>query len=342
MDFSFGELMRMVEDFDLEGFLRDHGFDQLNAHNGSEWLGPCPTCGKEKLAVDFEKRAWHCFVCQEYEESWDATDRRFKRRPVRGAGGLIALIELLEGCDAREAIDFIHDQVMSGDIRELAIPLPKREEPSGSRPAPMPEGARPIHAPLPYMLKRGITMEDVQQYGLFWCASGKYRNRIVFPVWEKGQLLYWQARAMYEKDALPSDMKFIKSLNPKAEPGMVVSSEVLMNIELASRYPRVCVVEGPMDLIRSGPDTVCTFGKQISPTQVDRLRAHGVTAIDLMWDSDASMEMVNAAPWLSTFFDVRVIFLPQPYDPGDLTREQLWAYRRAGIGSRSLGSLTVL
>lgn len=348
-DFSYAELMRLIEDFDLESYLLEHSFEQLNAHNGDEWLGHCPGCGKEKCAVDVGKRAFHCWVCQEYEESWDDHEKRFRKRPSRGAGGLIALVEWLDEVEPAEAIQIIYEQTRGGDLREL--PEPKQikavlETGLASEIAP-PENWTDIHSPLPYMLKRGITMNDVRLFGLLWCPAGRYRNRIVFPVWEKGRLLYWQARAMWEKhDQFVG--KFIKALNPPTTPGAVVSSEVLMNLDTAAKFPRVAVVEGPMDVIRTGPDAVCTFGKAISNAQVKRLLDAGVKGLDLMWDGPtpeepdgAHPEMVQVTPWLSTFFDVRLVLLPQG-DPGDWTREHLNYYRAHGIPAHHLSPLAVL
>lgn len=349
-DLSYAELMRLIDDFDLEGYLQEHGFRQLNAHHGDEWIGPCPGCGKEKCAVDADKRAFHCWVCQEYEDRWDDHEKRFRRRPVRGAGGLIGLIEWLDEIDTADAIQLIYQETAGGDLRELAAPKQLKqvlESGLATEVAP-PENWRSIESPLPYMLKRGITMDDVRMFGLFWCSGGRYDNRLVFPVWEGGRLLYWQARAMWEKSDLLPGSKFIKSLNPPSTPGAVVSSDVLFNLDTARLYPRVAVTEGPIDAIHAGPSAVCTFGKQISNAQVQRLLQANVCAIDLMWDGPtpseplgAQPEMVKAAPWLSTFFDVKLIFLPQD-DPGSYSRDHLDWFRAQGVPAQFLSPLAVL
>lgn len=335
---SFAELMAAIDQFDVEDYLSDKGFRALRPE---EWVGTCPVCHKDdKLAVNVEKKTFHCWVCQEYESTWDAHSGMMRRKPVSGAGGLIKLIEWLEEVETSDAIQQILESFGHGDMSELPANLVQQvAEAADSGRAPTilpPEFATPIHSPLPYMLKRGITMDDVRTYGLFWCSDGRYRNRLVFPVWEDGHLVYWQARAMYEKHEVQHG-KFIKALNPPSQPGGAVSSDVLMNLDLASRYPRVAIVEGPMDVIKTGPDAVCTFGKQLHPRQLQRLRSRGVTSVDLMWDGPtptepdgAHLEMLAIAPQLSSFFDTKLVFLPHG-DPGDWDRESLWQFRAAGI-----------
>lgn len=350
MKFSYADLLSAVDDFDIEGYLLDHGFQPLGTKK-EEWIGTCPICGKEKLAVDVVKRGFHCWVDQEFEDYWDEREGMFKRRPVKGAGGVVALVKLLDGLETREAIRLITERSVFGngikelpDFRVVEAVLDANEAPA----IPPPDGWRPITEPLPYMLKRGISMEDVRTFGLFWCAEGRYRNRIVFPVWEDQKLIYWQARAMWEAEDHPPGQKFTKALNPERVSGAVVSSECLMNLDMACRFPRVAIVEGPMDAIRTGPDAVCTFGKQISPSQVRRLLMRGVTAIDFMYDGPkgkepdgAWPEMIKAAPWLSTFFDVKLVFLPHG-DPADWTRDQLDFHRAVGVPAGNLSTLSIL
>jgi hypothetical protein len=95
-------------------------------------------------------------------------------------------------------------------------------------------------------------------------------------------------------------------------------------------YPRVAVVEGPMDCVRAGADAVCTFGNQISGTQIGKFLAAGVRALDLMWDWDARQKIILAAPLLSSLFDLRLVFLDRG-DPADHTRDELRWFRDAAL-----------
>lgn len=311
-----------IQRFDLVGYLQDHGAEPLRG--SVEWVLPCPICGKDKLTVNVGKRAWHCWVCQQFQASGDG-----RWEAVRGAGGLLDLIQVLDHVDRRTAVDVVLSAAFMrpGELAtvpqgDMVMALAECYQPAAQ--IQPPEGWRPIDGILPYMMRRGITLDDVRAFGLFWCETGRYANRLVFPVWEDGRMVYFQARAMW--DPPPGTKGFRKALNPPATEDAAVSTQVLMNLDQARQYPRVAVTEGPMDCLRAGVDAVCTFGKTISGTQIAKLCRAGVQAIDLMWDADARAEMMHWASVLSGLFDVRLVFLPAG-DPADYSREQLWAMR---------------
>jgi len=356
----FAEISSLVDSFDLEAYLEDRGFRRLTARSG-EWVGDCPHCRKEKkIAVNVSRRRWHCWVCQKIEESFDQQQQRWRRRCTFGGGGVVKLIRWLENCEFTEAISILtHHQVwMKGSIQtvESEIMLEAVLDTEDHLPIPPPEGWSPILYQMPYLARRGVTLEDVQAYGLVWCPTGRYRDRLIFPVWEGSRLVYWQARAMFEAEDCPPGHDFRKALNPPrmrdsaGNPiqGYAVSTECLMNLDRACSYARVAVVEGPMDLIRTGPDSVCTFGKAISPAQIARMVRRGVQAVDLIWDGPtpkepqgAHREMLHVAPWLSLFFDLRLVFLPYG-DPADHSREKLAMYRAVGVAPSTLSRTAYL
>jgi hypothetical protein len=325
-------LREAIQSFDLESWLVGHNADVGN----SEWVMDCPKCGKHNLSVNVRRKVWHCWTCERYE-----TTPEGYRRATQGAGDLVKLLELVEGVDRSQAINSILNgviflyrdikQLPSDDLRNQFL-----EAVYDPLPVTPPEAWCSIDEVIPFMDSRGITLDDVQAFGLGWCEAGRYAGRFIFPVWENGSLLYFQARAMWQPK---SGQKYLKSLNPPAVPGNAVSSDVLMNLDQARHYPRVAIVEGPTDLVRTGPDAVCTFGKRITAAQIGRLLRAGVRAVDLMWDSDAREEMVATAPLLEALFDTRVIFLPDG-DPGDYSRMYLSMARQQAASSQTVSILS--
>lgn len=312
-----------IERFDIEAYLIDHHGEPTRKAN--EWAVNCPNCLKDKIAVNTQTKIWHCWVCQHYENVGGG-----RYEAVEGAGGLLDLIMLLDEVDRKAAAELVlaaafmrpDDLQALPDVSFLAeLEVSRHNE---AREIAYPPFWKLIHQQLPYMTQRRITMEDARHFGLFYCDAGRYANRLVFPVWENGRFVYFQARAMWDP---PEGTKgFRKALNPPATDGAAVSTDVLMNLDYACRYPRVAIVEGPTDCVMAGPDAVCTFGKTISGTQMGKLHASGVTALDLMWDADAKSEMIRWGSVLSTLFDVRLVFLPHG-DPGNYTRQQLNWFR---------------
>lgn len=335
--------------FDLEAWLRAHGARRAGR---GQWVIVCPTCGKRKLTVDLERGIWHCWVCQDYR-----VDDQGKKRAVRGAGDLASLLVLVDRMGLGQALALVETARDPGLRHQSVARLAPPPAPAGWRhlvdglpslvDIPPPEGWQPIDRveDWPYLVRRGLTMGHVRRLSLVVCPAGRYAGRVVFPVLEDGRLVYWQARAMWEREAHPSGVgPFLKALNPPFDGG-AGKSDVLLGLDVARRYPRVALVEGPFDHAKAGPSSVCTFGKEISHAQILRLRAAGVRALDLMWDGPSATEsqgawpeMVRAAAQLSGLFDVRLVRLPYG-DPGIYDEQENDAFRARALPAAEFGRL---
>jgi hypothetical protein len=360
---SDDELTLALQRFDLQAYCREAGAVRAGR---SEWLLECPKCLKEKLSVNLLDRTWRCFVCEKYGRGPDG-----KMHAVEGAGGVFRLVQWLEGLSpsatARTIIDGSRPKWL--DPNELpALPPGEERITSWERiPTGLPEGCLPIDGTLPYMLERGISFEDAKSFGLGWCRTGWLANRLVFPVWEQGRCLFWQARAMWTKEEHAQwhpDRKYRKTLNPAVyycgachlpfpegatrcglcgAPQQYGSADVLGNLEQAARHPRVAICEGPTSGIRAGPSAVWTFGKVLHPQQTALLVKYRVQAVDFMWDGPtpteplgAWTEMIQAAAQLAPLIpDIRLVFLPRG-DPGDWPRDHLDWFRSTARAHSSI------
>lgn len=334
------DLTIAIDAFDALAYVQERGADE---EQPGQWALDCPTCGRRKLIVDVKKKVWHCWFCQQKARIW--TTSGYKERVIAGAGSLVDLIQLLDDVPRQEAVQVIlMGNVSAVDLAQLDAQLEAPLPPKGQAPEiPWPPFAQDIVGTLSYCEQRGITPQDVQAFKLRWCPAGKYANRLVFPVFEAGRLVYWQARAMWSP---AQGEHFVKSLNPwRSGPLDTVSGDVLLNLDQARQYPEVVITEGPIDAIHVGPDAVCSFGKKLSSTQVAKLIRAGVRRVALMWDGPtqkepggAYQEMASVASIIAPQFDsVRVVRLPQG-DPGDWPRAQLRAFLDRysyQVGSRS-------
>ena len=343
------DLALALRRFDLPKYLEQHG---VVGTNNQEWLLRCPACHKEKLSVNIATRLWRCFVCE----------RQIGHRRV-GAGDVFSLIKWLDDAPNSQAARTVFAHQREFHQNQEHLPETPRQTPQSTStvtartPTNLPDGTIRIDGILPYMRQRGITFEDAQQFGLGVCHSGWVANRLIFPVWKGGKCIYWQARAMWEKDEhekLYPGTRYRKTLNPPVNfcsacklpfpdgrkscalcnaPQQYGSADVLWNLEQASQHPRVAICEGPTSAIRTGVSAVCTFGKVLHPAQVTALLEAKVKAVDFMWDGPsptepdgAIPEMLKAAAMLSPLMDVRLVLLPQG-DPGDYPREDLHKFR---------------
>lgn len=337
------EISLLLKRFDLDRYLAE--FPSTSA-GSSEVMLVCPLCREEKLSVNRKTGQWRCFRCNRF-----AVNPFGKKVATAGAGGLLRLVKLLEGLTTAQAIERMEQFVSraSGSPTEI----PDAGFLSGSErvelfPTGLPKDCVAVDGILPYMAKRRISLEDAKLFGLGWCATGWTANRLIFPVWERGQCIFWQARAMWEKaEHVPRPRRrrdgsldkdaYRKTINPKAQRDGVHyygAADVVYNLEQAARYPRVAICEGPTSAIRVGPSAVGTFGKALNLAQIARMVRAGVRAVDFMWDGPSPKEpegawpsMVPAAYQLAPFMDVRLVFLPRG-DPGDYTREEN-AYMRS-------------
>jgi hypothetical protein len=316
------KLLRAIEAFDLIEYLGRYDTEWLQ---GTERALVCPFCDKRKLIVNVEKRAWHCWYCE-------------KLRPD-AHGGLLDLIQLLEGAARDQAVDRVLDGFHGSFGLEKVEDLPAD---SGFRSLekvteiPLPNHCLRVtdHTGiLPYCERRGISRWDAECFGLVWCTRGKYKNRLIFPVWEDHRIVYWQARAMWEKEDHGAG-RYTKSLNPPKTEGAAGSGDVLYNLHQARQYPSVVITEGPIDAIHVGPDAVATFGKRLTPIQIGKLVRAGVSRVELMWDGPTEREphgawpeMFSVTKQLRELFQVRLVFVPKG-DPGDYTRDQNTWFRQ--------------
>lgn len=322
-------LDRAINQFDLVSYVRRYNPTPTQP---GEVTMRCPRCGKDdKLVINTTKKTWHCWICERYEM------RGGRKIPIEGAGGVVSLIQVLEGLPKHAAIQVLEAgqrfEPVHLDFLEDFSPRPGKAPQLQATEIPLPEGSRAIHGILPYCRKRGIMTEDVRDFGLWYCDSGRFANRLIFPVFENRRLVYFQGRAMWGPQ--PGEEHFLKSLNPPKTPGAAVSSEVLFNLDVARQYPRVAIVEGPIDAIHAGSSAVATFGKKISITQIMKLKYAGVREVDLMWDGPSETEprgaweeMGRYAGMLAGLFRLRLVYLPRG-DPGDYPREHLDGYRDA-------------
>ena len=338
------DLSLAIVRFPLEEYVMSRGGDFVSS---KEWLMACPHCGREKLTVNLDKRTWRCFLCEEYVGGGRA------KLAKRGAGGIYKLVLWLEGISPKEAVDLIFSKAKPPDIHGDILPgfdLGSRyraQPPESLCATGLPENCLAVTSVLPYMFRRGITLDDAKIFGLGYCTSGWLANRLIFPVWEGGQCVYWQARAMWDqhehvpkpwirKDGTMDPDKFRKNLNPSRDRGGISylgSGDVLLNLEQASTYKRIAITEGPTSMVPAGPSATATFGKQLHPNQISRMIHYGVRGIDFMWDGPSETEpqgawpeMMKAAYQLASFFDVKIVFLPKG-DPGDYTRQEINTFR---------------
>ena len=324
---------QILNNFPLVNYVLARGGREIKKN---EYLLTCPQCVKEKLTVNVSKKLYHCWTCE--KRVYDAWHQKYKI--ISGAGNILNLVMLLEKITLEEAVKFVTkysafqlEKMLNFVDLNLQEKLVSSETTSYLQ-IPYPEYSHKITNELPYLRERGITLEDVNKFRLFYCSAGRYANRLMFPVIDNDKLICFQGRAMYP--AIPG-IKYVKALAPLHIAGCARTSDVLFNLDVASTYSRVCITEGPISAIHCGYDSVCSFGKRLSVEQIKYLLKYKIKAIDLYWDgpsptepNGAQIEMLLIAPLLSQIFDLRIVLSPKG-DPGDYSKKENSEFRSKSV-----------
>lgn len=281
---------------------------------GDNWLLRCPECEQLKLYVLVKEaggRKPGTFICFKCDES----------------GGPLDLVRLLEGCDLFTAIGVLKefslrrdrpDDLRAAVERALAAVAPAEEAEEGE-PQPLPEDFIAIGKAglIPkYFGERGIDREVARKHGLGYCTFGRYRNRLVVPVYRAGVVRWWLARWM-AKSPPAGHKKYLNS------PGAAASRH-LYDFDRQRAQKRIVIVEDCFSKIWMGDGVVATFGTHFSRQQLSLLASSQAEEVIVMWDEDAIDKAWELARALSEVWQVKVAQLPKGKDPDDMPREAAW------------------
>ncbi len=300
---------------------------------GEEYQVNCPLCGDKRRRLYVNHR-WgtlvhgaevrhlaHCFNENCSVNSW-----------LREHMDDLATSYSVEGSDDAQAVDAFDMDAIAAEAAErhdrLTAVLPV-------------DSLAPDHPAALYLESRGFNrtwLYDRFRVG-YHEGSGRHpRNRrIIAPVFYGGMMVGWNARAIPGHTRLtPADpakkwpWREGKYVNSAGMP----KSKFLYNLDLASAYSVIVVVEGVSDCWRAGEWSVAIMGKQMSREQCRQLcRAAEARKAWIVMLGDASTELDDAASaWRANravvmnqyqYSDRVRLHLFDKGDPGDSTTEEL-------------------
>lgn len=299
------------------------------AKNGMEYKVCCPFCTKAglkpdrkyKLWINPDKQVYRCWRC-------DARGR---------VSDLLGVLASTPVFDARP--------------RTLSTDIPAPGELIGLDQL---EGSNPACV---YMANRGFNPVALgRYYGVQHCYSGrvfggKYMrfnttNTIVFPIIMDTRVVGWQSRLLYNPDALTDaeceamamprddDGDYIRPPKYFTSPGLT-KADVLYNFDTARSGNLVVVVEGPTDVLATGPAAVGTLGKGVSDQQASMLKTFWDLVIVMLDPGDAARESAKLVEELSGTVRTVEVRLERYDDPGSAPTLELW--RQIDVAMRKQG-----
>lgn len=182
----------------------------------------------------------------------------------------------------------------------------------------------PHHKALQYMVgERRYSLQTLYHYGVGYCinASSDYRlayDRVIIPIWFRGQYVGWQARYIGEPPhkAVP---KYYTC------PGMA-KRLLFYNFDNAKDRPFVVIVEGVTDVWAVGDNAVAVLGKTLTLEQRALLQTYWEgKPVVLLLDPDAQVQMDGIVDLLLATGRSPVIRvnLPMGYDAGNYDQTTL-------------------
>jgi hypothetical protein len=244
--------------FDWGEYARDKGAVRALRGRRDEYILACPDCGKPKLALNIRRRAWRCFVCG--EGGRDAASLVAKIEGLRFGEALVQVMSGHRGTVGR--IDVIEQTLEPEDTRRLGwIPQPIPWPDSFGWLAPF-QSTEAFLPPMShdrgvrYAIGRQWPEYAVDAMKLGMCVRGRFRGRIIFPVFDPGErLIFYQGRATWTPDPRENHVKTLSPRrdNPAEQAG---PADCLLNLQYVEErgFQRVLAVEGPTDAIMAWPD----------------------------------------------------------------------------------------
>jgi hypothetical protein len=235
--------------------------------SGNNYAFHCVKCGhrKKKLEVDFTDSSkglnpWQCWVC------------KFKGRTVaallKAVGAPLSAIE-----KARSYVKY--SDFEGSDEQAQEVELPKEYIPLWE------ENIKKDwiwEKSMRYLASRGITKGDIYKYRIGYCRAKKYRNMVIFPLFDAdGRLIYFVARSF-------DDKSWVKYRNPQA------SKDIVPNEHLINWDVPVILCEGVFDAVAIKRNALPLLGKTIQKSMMRKLLNSNAGKIYLALDRDAQNE----------------------------------------------------
>ena len=183
----------------------------------------------------------------------------------------------------------------------------------------------PSHPAIYYLAnQRGFDPEYLEKrFGVGWVDGHcedyrKMTDRIYIPVYQNGQLVFWQGR-------VPSDDMDWRLTEKYWGRRNVAKRKILYNYDVAKTKPWGMLVEGVTDVWRMGDHAFAMLGDNLSPPQVDMILAAWRTLVVLVDNERAYYNSEDAFTQLR-YKGVTVVRvdLPEGADPASVDNDFAW------------------
>lgn len=331
------KITRAIELWDFEAWAEEYYPERIDTGTSNLIRVKCEKCADHKfrLYLNFDKKVWWCHNCG-YGINQDIVDFIAFHEQKSRVHVISDLLRLLRPSDEelQRTVENLNREYYDEDEPEIEY-----------KPFSLPEFVHRIYTKIEvkgpvgkqvkalesaakkYLNDRGISKKLIYRSHIYVCYAGRYRNRLIFPAYMRGQVVSWVARRLYVHD------KGQKYLNPSG----VDQGTILWGFDNARVFDEVVVCEGVFDALKVGDRAVAAFGKNVTKNHLNLIEKYWDKAV-LLLDPDAHAMTVdrNGRPYrgdrkrskvyrLATemTIPVRVAMLPFGTDAGDSDRKHL-------------------
>lgn len=243
------------------------GRSKKTARNNHAFI--CPNgcvSPKHKLEVSISDNKFNCWVCSGEKGGYKGKNLVNLFKQVKAPQHVIDEVKSLLNNNTNSSIEWNDNKFVE---QKQIIQLPDEYKPL----YPQPTEIIARHA-LAYLKKRRIIQEDIIKYNIGYCATGKYKNRIIIPLYNgKGELIYFEARSFDD-----NSLHYLKPDFPRD----IIPNEYLINWNLP-----IILCEGAFDMIAIKRNVIPLLGKSIQDELMKKLVTSQVKKIYIALDADA-------------------------------------------------------
>lgn len=259
----------------------------------------CPFCNhykKDKLEVNLNPESqyfgrWQCWVCGEKGRTIKSLLRHMK----------------VSSEEAYQVLQFTEDSASHYDktkqnLTKTIVRLPDEFQSIWTAEPNSVEALRVRR----YLYARGLTDNDFIKYGIGYCVTGKYADRVIIPSYSENNMLnYFVGRSLNPE-------AYMKYLNPVAPKDDIICFENFIDWSKP-----VIVCEGMFDAMAIKRNCTCLLGKRMSGALVRKLIENPVDSIYLVLDRDAKKTAISVCQTLLELGKKVYFVVPPKKDPSD-------------------------
>ena len=313
----------------VSGFIYEN-FQQVTAsHNGTHFHARCPLCGDSKISatkkrfhLDYKqgRPVWHCFNCGR-------------------SGGFISLY-----CEVlRVSPEEAYKKLYKYDSNRLKNQLIK--QPPWPRPVSISKEKEKFNWILDDCAGPGRVVDSIQYNNwikylnefrqdriipnsikLFYAYKGKYQGRIIIPIYEGDDVIYFQGRRK------PGTAMEPKYKNPVAEKSMIIHNQENFDPE-----KHIIVTEGLIDCAMIGKQGTTMLGVEASDLFIKALLKMTNRKIIMAYDNDAPGRKALKKFMRESKYNKRVLYFLMPKEFKHV--KDLNELRKININENKIGEL---